>query len=221
MRENLLREQKFLSYLNIQWAKAIRSIFNGSVPSFFEWTSFHQIYKILQTLGQERISHLFYEQGGGMDLVQVERAYEPGSLIATESYDVISPERLTFNSFGSDLDWAYFRLESKYLQPIMPDAYLDDGRERVVEIEPGRYEELLVWEHDYLLNEQGEEIPLPKSARLLCRYVEPKTFLIFPKGSLYNQEDINDYSGKDNKLSDADFRVLIGRIKAQVDSSNA
>jgi hypothetical protein len=183
----------------LQWREAQEKLFPAAIPKRVIWESIGDIVTILNLLGSiPQLNHMFYPDGGGMDLKKAELStMEEGCIeMYTGFTEIVKPKRLLFESFGDDTEWNYFRLECRRLTPSKPYA----GRSReyeaeeVVELEPGVYIDRRHWDK----NEYKGE-PLPSSARLVVRHTKG-SFVVFQKTSIYNRNP-DTYDGRHNKVS--------------------
>jgi serine/threonine-protein kinase len=130
--------------------------------------------------------------------------------VGASSY-IVKPTELTYNSFGDDVDWSYFRLETSGLN--LSDIYEHQPgatNEELVELPGGIYIHPDAWETGtYGTDANGNEKRLPSGSRLVFRFTEG-AFVIFAKGSTYNQIS-ETYDGRHNKVSAAAFRGHIAK----------
>ena len=95
-----------------EWELVLQNVFPNGIPEFSKWTNHNEIIKVLNKLGSyDNSNHLFYPNGGGLDLEGSSKSYETRCIeIRTGHNEIISPKSLTFHSFPN-LDWSYFRIE--------------------------------------------------------------------------------------------------------------
>jgi serine/threonine-protein kinase len=209
---NALREWQQLS--RDQWAQdnvemeMLQSrLFPATTPSRAIWEDIDAIVTVLNIVGSiPNFSHIFFPDGGGLDLHSVRKSHERGCIeINTGLTEILKPKRLVFEYFADEAHWNYFRLEADELAPS--GAYEEPPhycREELVELPNGLYIDRVAWDaNEY----QGE--PLPDDARLVCRYVRG-TFVIFLKSSIYNYASAT-YDGRHAKMSTDEFRQYIQR----------
>lgn len=201
-----------------QWKSILKEIFPNEMPARYKWTKRDDIIRILKKLGSIKgLNHTFFPSGGGLDLIGVNISTEPDciELYFDGSVKIIKPDYLSFHSFGPEekyLEWAYFRLETKTLKPTgIYKRNVDFIYEPLLEVSPGKYTNISYWEQGFLgYDENGEEIEIPDTARLVTRYLEG-SFVIFAKGSIYNQ--INEtYDARHNKVSNEEFEKHIAEV---------
>jgi hypothetical protein len=158
-------------------------------------------------------NHMFYPTGGGMDLDGAAVFdEEPGCLalkIGERVADVVKPSALLFESFGPEVEWAYFRLECQSLQlsGIYEDSQESEtANEEVVLVAPGTYAARSVWDASEY---QGKR--LPNTAQLIIRNVGGGPFVIFAKGSHYNLASgrVDAYDARHAKMNATEFRKYI------------
>ncbi len=170
-----------------RWDQKLVELFGGEVPANAEWTSLHQITAVLSGIAGG-FNHVFLPDKGGEDLGSCQ-ASSNGLLewsTREDSLDshanVCRPIKLTFWNPGPTTREANFVLEVDGLTPVDPDGNAgDESYEEVVEIRQGVYAPRYAWDVGQY---QGE--PLPDSARLLMRTLNPGRFAVFGKGSIYN-----------------------------------
>ena len=99
----------------------------------------------------------------------------------------MKPKVLIFQSFDKPYEWAYFRLETKGLDPSGWYENLTGIKEELTELHPGEYIHRSYWDAGYYeFDETGRELPLPGTARIVFRYLSG-SFLFFAKASPYNE----------------------------------
>ena len=204
------------------WTGLIRNLFPKGMPTAAVWTDLDSMGLVLNHIGSRRnASHMFYPTGGGMDLQgAIPFDEEPGCLALSTGRrvaEVVKPTALLFDSFGTELEWAYFRLECEPLAPC--GVYKTEGKddktpppksEEVVLVEPGTYAERSAWD---AVEFRGQR--LPESAQLITRSLGGGPFVIFAKGSLYSAvhaRGFDAYDGRHAKMDAAEFRKFIAKL---------
>ncbi|MBI6118333.1 protein kinase domain-containing protein [Salegentibacter maritimus] len=199
-----------------QWFEIQTKLFPTSFPKRVIWEKVEDIIQVLKIISSyDNLNHMFFPDGGGLDLVDAKLGNERGCIDLNFSgiFDLVKPKRLVFESFGSNADWNYFRLELDKLEPshvhlengVLPDIFKEMMRETVSEITPGNYDKYDIVEHRYIYEEDGYEIP--KEARHISRWFEG-CFVIFSKRSHYNLTP-STYDGRHNKMDTEEFRNYI------------
>jgi len=115
-----------------------------AIPNNCKWKDMDSIISVLNKISSiNSLAHTLFPVGGGHDLVEVEKSFEKGSieLRTPHSVRIVKPKVLEFNYFPTHIDWAYFRLETGGLKPFTPNLDLSLIKEKLTEIEPGRYVE--------------------------------------------------------------------------------
>lgn len=193
-----------------EWFDLQNKLFPAGSPNSVTWTNPDDIVTILNEIGRvPSLNHMFLPGGGGNTFVGASLANESGLIalkIAQQMFDILAPKKLTYESFGVDPQWNYFRLEAKKINKTGVydrDSYIFPYEE-LVEIEPSKYIERHHWDYNEF---QGEE--LPEEAHLVCRYFEG-CFVIFSTRSYYNQVS-GTYDGRHNKMTEEEFRAYIER----------
>ncbi|WP_284450588.1 protein kinase domain-containing protein [Methylophaga thalassica] len=193
-----------------EWFDLQNRLFPAGMPESVTWTNSENIITVLNEIGKTKsLNHTFLPGGGGNTFIGAEHAKEVGMIaikISDSIYDYIKPRKLTFESFGLNPKWNYFRLEVEDIE--LTDVY--DGKrsftcyEELVELQANKYAQRYHWDiHEY----QGE--PLTEDARLVCRYFSG-CFVIFSTRSPYNL-DPTTYDGRHNKMTEQAFRDYIFR----------
>lgn len=188
-----------------EWVELHNIIFPTGTPKRVSWTNIDSICSVLNEVAKvENLNHMFYPDGGGMDLIGVSRASEEGmiALGSDSSATLVKPKVLLYESFTYGHQWNYFRLELETIDPIVETS---SYAEYLVEIEPGRYVERQCWE-----DREYEGKPLPINARPVGRYTGG-VFVIFSKRSIYNTVggELDAYDGRHNGMSSEEFRMHI------------
>lgn len=192
-----------------EWESIIREVFAFGVPKFSEWHKKEEIIRILNKIGSFKNSnHLFYPDGGGMDLEGSSKSHERNCIeINTGFNEILSPKCLTFHSFD-DLEWSYFRIELNEITATKVYDHKLDFTEEVCEIEPLNYISREYWDSNYY-----EDEPLPKGSRLVERRLKGSLILV-GKMSAYNAHSPT-YDGRHNKYSDTEFREYIESVQKE------
>jgi hypothetical protein len=213
--EEILMTDEFREKYLPLWKKCIHELFPVSLPSSARWENLQEIVNVLNHIGKiKNNNHLFFPKSGGLDLTGAKLSNEHdcielqfGTLSA-----VIRPCFLALEIFPTDFEWSYFRIETNKLSSSGVYEDLDGNYEEVVELEPFRYVDRSGWDEGRLgYDENGDEIPLPKNARLLMRYLQG-SFVIFPKASRYNMTS-STYDARHDKMNYEEFKR---HIKEQV-----
>jgi len=195
----------------IVWEKTIRELFPIAIPNNCLWKSIDSIISILNKLcSAGNLNHTLFPAGGGHDLTGAKKSSEKECIefSTPNSVRIVKPKVLEFNYFPNNTNWAYFRLETAGLKPIIPNIDPSVIKEKITELEPGHYVEKEIWEKGYLgYNEKNSRILLPKSARIVSRYFRG-SFVIFPKSSPYNKNHVT-YDARHDRMSSKKFRQYI------------
>lgn len=206
-------EQDFHKWNLAQWERVIKDIFPAAIPQYCHWEEIEEIIRILNIIGpSDNINHMLFPGGGGLDLMGAEASSEENCIeleLNGLAY-IVKPSRLLFYSFGGQHEWAYFRLETNTLEPsgLYEPQDLLKPHENVVEIEPNQYLPVTVLtRNNYGYDEEGNEIPLPDSARVITRCFSG-AFLVVAKRSPYNLL-IETYDGRHSNMAAAEFYEYI------------
>ena len=189
------------------WTSLLQKIFPTGIPSSAKWTVVSEIVEVLNRIAREAPhNHMFFPNGGGMDLTGAAAYHEPGIIEIRAGFPaIVKPESLTFEYFGPEsIGWSYFRLETGGLKPTGVYENIQGIYEEVTELEPGHYVERSVWDAGYYgHDEDGFEHALPQAAKCVSRYFGG-AFVFVTKGSVYNGMS-DTYDGRHNKMSAAEF----------------
>jgi len=119
---------------------------------------------------------------------------------------VLKPAKLTYESFGADSHWSYFRLEAAPIEATGVPRGLDSAgeSESLTEIASGQY---IPYDHWDAGEYRGDA--LPAAARPVTRFLKG-AFVFFSTGSIYNQTP-DTYDARHNKMTEDQFRIYIQR----------
>lgn len=202
------------------WKEKIESIFSDSIPSKYEWTEKKDIIKILNSVGKTG-NHMLLPTGGGLDLTASDVAIENGciKLFFGDTFDIVKPKRLIFNSLGDDCSWDYFRLEIEPLNPSGVYDYdvLDFGKEELAYLSDGTYLDRTYWDMGYYIDSYGNRKDFEKGDTVVSRYLKEGAFIIVAKTSVYNRIPAT-YDARHSNMSDERFYEYMKKGKLAVDS---
>jgi hypothetical protein len=152
-----------------KWHIVHNEIFGNSMPYYTEWKSPNDIIRILQIIGKHSNSnHLFFPDGGGMDLRGAQESYEDGCIeIITGHTYVFRPKKLVYESIDKDLEWCYFRLINAGLEPTGVYKHYLRNPEEVLELRSFHFVDRVHWDEQQY---DGEK--LPKGARIISRILK-------------------------------------------------
>lgn len=194
----------------LEWLELQKALFPLGAPCRTEWTDPNAIIAVLNEVSRIRsLNHMFYPTGGGNTLRSATKAEEK-DLIALHIYGgsagLLKPKKLSFESFGLDPQWSYFRLEVYEIEPTDVENSL--GKEKIsetlCELSPGDYISYNHWDqNEYKGNE------LPDTARPITRFLSG-SFVLFGTRSIYNRTSAT-YDARHNKMTEEEFRDYIGR----------
>lgn len=198
-----------------QWFEIQTLLFPTSIPTRVEWHNVNDIVKILSlACHYQNLNHLFFPNGGGMDLISARLAHEEGCIeLDFQPIDIVKPKVLIFESFNNNPEWNYFRLELDTLEPTkfenfddedIPKSLVDNHSELVSELSPGQY-----FPYDLIENADfyRDRYYIPRTARHIKRWFQG-SFVIFGKRSSYNLNPTT-YDGRHNKMTTDEFREYI------------
>jgi hypothetical protein len=196
-----------------EWDDLLIHIFQGRIPESRSWTEKKDIIKTLQSLGSKpNLGHTFFPDRGGLDLKGAADSAEPECITLHFVEDppcILKPKVLIFESFDAPYAWAYFRLETKGLDPSGWYDNLTGIKEELTELHPGEYIHRSYWDAGYYeFDETGRELPLPDTARIVFRYLSG-SFLFFAKASPYNEIHSTD-NERPLAMTEEEFKEYIG-----------
>ena len=180
-----------------EWYLAMEHIVSAAKIDVRHVFDFQQIVYVLNMIANHKIlNHVMLPNGGGMDLVSVEKANEEGCLYLHLQMQtlLVRPKELVIATF-KESDWDFILLEAVDQEPVTENH--NEYEEFVVEDSPAHYvsgKDARYGVYDY---ESG--IELPKGSRALFRQLQGK-FLIVPKQGYYNQIT-QTYDGRHGKMT--------------------
>lgn len=200
-----------------EWRELASKLFPLAAPTRATWTDINQICAVIGEIAKVRaLNHMFYPTGGGNTIVGVAESAEAGFIelhidksgLAAE---LLKPSKFTYESFGADTRWTYFRLEAAEITPTGIEYSVDSRgeSEALVEIAPGEYRS-----PDYLDSEELHESAGYGSTRRVTRFLKG-CFVFFSTRSLYNQQS-QTYDARHNKMTEDEFRDYIKAAAAYV-----
>lgn len=208
LREWIQLNKDFHTRNLLEWLELQRAIFPLGAPCRTEWTDPDAIIAILNEVSRVKsLNHMFYPTGGGNTLRSASKAEESGMIalhIYERSAEILKPKKLSFESFGLDPQWNYFRLEVENTEATGVENALNREKisETLCEISPGHYVDYNNWEYNEY---QGKE--LPDSARPITRFLSG-SFVFFGTRSIYNRTS-STYDARHNKVTEKRFREYI------------
>ncbi len=189
-----------------EWEEKVKSIFPVSIPKKCEWTETEDMINVLNWIGKPSLNHMLLPNGGGLDLTSSEVAIEGGciKLFSGNTFDIVKPKRLIFNSLGGDCSWDYFRLE---IEPLDPSGVYDFDtldREELAYLSDGTYLDRSYWDRGYYDDDYGNRKEFTQEDTVVSRYLKEGAFIIVAKTSIYNKIPAT-YDGRHNKMTDEKF----------------
>lgn len=205
-----------------RWIEIQHELFPGGIPTSSKWDSIPAMLRVLKKIGEKDLNHLFFPSGGGLDLLGAQTSHERDCIeliFSPKSATILRPKVLMFESFPAQLSMSYFRIEARTLDPSGVYENLLRPDEELLEVGPENYMERSFWDEGHVgHDEDGYEIPIPKHARVVHRYFGG-SFVIFAKGSLYNDET-STYDARHDKMTAPEFRAYIERTVAKMRPRN-
>lgn len=193
-----------------EWTELTQKLFPYGAPVRTAWNQIDSICTVLAEMAKVKaLNHMFYPTGGGHTITGISRAAEPGMIalhVGKKIAELVKPEKLTYESFGKNASWNYFRLEAGALLPTGIEGALDHEEisEALTEIEPGVYLPYHCWDYG-----EHNGRPLPEAARPVSRFLRG-SFVFFSTRSAYNRTP-GTYDARHNKMTEDQFRSYIER----------
>lgn len=222
------RLSPFQAEARSRWETAIADPALGRMAETRIWEDPSDILRILDRVLSQTHNHALLPRSGGLDLHGARRSSEDGCIelkISEGRGHVVRPGSLRLETFIDAPAESFFLLEAKPLEPTDvdddPEASeadrreirawrLERAREEVLELEPGDYVPRSVWDQGRLgFDANGEEIPLPSSARVIVRWLGGK-IMIVSTGSLWNGTP-GTYDARHERMSAERIRSAIQR----------
>lgn len=203
-----------------EWTELQHTLFPSGAPTRATWDQIDAICSVLGEIAKvPSLNHMFYPSGGGNTITGVSRTAEDGLIalhVGEKIADLLKPKKLTYESFGTDPNWNYFRLEAAPIEPTGVKGALDSEGicETVTEVRPGEYIPYHHWDHGEY---QGE--PLPSEARPIGRYLNG-SFVFFGTRSTYNLNP-GTYDARHNGMTEDEFRSYIQRNAIKLSAKGA
>lgn len=192
------------------WVEAITGTVGASPPETSEWTTATSIQNVLSGVVADTKNHALLPTGGGQDIDSVSQSVEKGCIdlmVGRVAYR-LKPKRLVLKWIDEHPAESFLLLEADNLAPAIHQNA--SGSEEVVDLGGGEYIDRSAWDDGHRgYDQSGREIPLPKSARLVVRWLGGK-FLLLCKGSLWNG-DPGTYDGRHAKMTAEQIREIIER----------
>ncbi|BCS47354.1 hypothetical protein JUNP479_0008 [Aeromonas jandaei] len=192
-----------------EWFEIQKILFPTASPKQATWTDLDSIVEVLNEVARVRsLNHMFYPTGGGHMITNVSKAAEDGMIVLhveDKVVDILKPKKLTYESFGIDPSWDYFRLEAENIQAVEGVDIYKGISQDMTEVEPGVYAKYQCWDNNLY---KGK--PLPAAARVITRFMSG-SFVFFCTASIYNKlRGAHDpYNGQHNSFTEAEFRNFI------------
>jgi hypothetical protein len=198
------------------WSNNISTLFGTVPPLSACWEQLDDFCQVLNLFMGPNLNHTLLPHSGGLDMEVINMSHEPrcielrpGSGIAYVS----RPDKLYFEHFP-DSSWnSFFLLELAPLQPcgVYEPEPNEAMSEEVLELTPFNYVERHHLDEGHLgYNENGDEIPLPETKKVVVRCFEGK-ILIVAKRSYWNL-DTSTYDGRHNRMTNRQIRDVIQQM---------
>lgn len=202
-----------------RWVDAIEKVVGSSPEPTTCWTGVSEIVEALTPfIGTD--SHLHFPTGGGHDIQSVSEGRDDGTieLHVSDGYAyLVRPDQMKLEYVEADPAQSFIAIDLKSLEPsgVYDDEYYEGLRdEEYVELSDGQLKERAVLDRGYIGHDvDGNEIPLPDSARLLHRLFSGRLLLV-AKGTIWNGSP-RTYTGIHDRLTNQEIREGIERVVAK------
>ncbi|UMQ43092.1 protein kinase [Chryseobacterium sp. Y16C] len=193
---------------DLDWRTIQFKLFPMNMPAYAEWTDLETICDIFNIIGGiEALNHMFFSNGGGLDLKGAKPSREDGFLELDFGIAyIVKPIRLSFCSFGDAFEWNYFYLELGDIEHIF---YSHNGSEQLIELASGEYKPYDYIESYYEKYDDGENY-VPSDYRTVIR-LSGARLVAFKKTSSYNLTP-STYDGRHGKMGRINFRNYIKHL---------
>jgi serine/threonine-protein kinase len=206
----------FHNTCRIAWVKAISSAVGPTPPATTTWRGRREIVGAM-TPFVEAMNHLLLPgTGGGNDVAQVTLGREPGTIefvVRDDKTYIVKPKSMTLEYVAAAPAESFVTVDLATLLPtgVDPRPSSDDQwNEELAELSARNYVERNVWDQRYIGHDAaGDEISLPKKARLVMRIFGGRLMLV-SKGSLWNSVPAT-YDGLHDRMTNREIRDLIER----------
>ena len=222
-RSNRPRLTEFHERTREAWSIAVDTV-NPAGAESVRWNSPSAIIRALQPFMGVSINHAHLPAGGGLDFLSVGSSDEIGCIefgVDEGLSHIVKPKRLILERISEATGESFLLLELDELRRWDADENENLSseeensiqrrlrqREEVLEVGRGEYLPVSVWDDGYLgHDEDGNEIPLPSTARLITRWLQGKILLVC-KGSMWNGTPAT-YDGRHNRMTAAQIRAMI------------
>lgn len=198
-------QNSFYKRNDLDWKTVQYNLFPTNIPEYAEWKNLDLICNILNIVGGiKALNHMFFDQGGGLDLEGAKLSHEKGliELDCGIPY-LIKPKKLSFCSFNDDTQWNYFYLELEELNEVYKSYR---GSEELIELEPLDYKPYDYIEHYYESYDDGYN-NRPEKYRTVIRLTRGN-LVIFRKTSSYNLTPYT-YDGRHGEMGVEKFREYV------------
>ncbi|MGA4497903.1 protein kinase domain-containing protein [Bacillus bombysepticus] len=192
-----------------RWRFIEQNIIHQKYPSTVIWRDKSQVVEILKQLSIVNFNHTFIHDGGGMDSIGIEMFDDIEKDMVMLKFgpnmsQIFKIKKLIWELPNEDPEFGYFRLEFERLSPIYPEI--------VAENEKMMKEYLndfgVLPSEDLIVNENKEYEPYRENDERALFSIKRwfnGSFLIVPKGSIYNHISTT-YDGRHSKFNADDFR---------------
>lgn len=192
-----------------EWFLAMEHIVSLAQIDVRHIFDFQQIVYVLNSIANHKIlNHVMLPNGGGLDLISVEKANEDGCLYLHLQGQtlLVRPKELVIATF-EDSDWDFILLETAEQKPITENH--NEYEEFVVEDYPNHY--VSGNDAQYGVYDYDSGIELPRGSKFLIRQLQGK-FLVVPKFGYYNQIT-QTYDGRHGKMTAIELYHYIDKLR--------
>jgi len=207
-----MSQQTYLDQCRQKWISAIGEVAGLTPPVTSVWRTRDAIAEAAQPFARA-VNHLFFATSGGHDVEAVALGREPGTLvfrIREKLRYVAKVTTMALEYIPESPAESFIIFELADLAPVgvYDDREGEARSEELVEITPGLFAPREVWDAGSAeRDEDGDEIPLPDSARLVHRLFNGRLMMV-TKGSLWNRPSWT-YSGLHDRITNDEIRSAI------------
>jgi eukaryotic-like serine/threonine-protein kinase len=208
--------EEFFARSRDAWHKFVEDLIGSIGNESGVWKDPVAVCRVLNAAAAEcPHNHMFCPMGGGLDLKGAEISPEDGCIdLDFGALYTVQPLSLSLHRIGGDDSWSYLRLETNPIAPKSGDAEAS-SHEELVRLPNGLFLPRWTWDEGTTgqLDDTGKDEPLPAGSQLVVRCVAGGAFVLFAKGSLYNQNSAT-YDARHANMSAAEFAQHIHEVAA-------
>lgn len=208
-----------------EWAMLFRDLFKENIPDRSVWFRDIDIVSVLNIFMGPAKGHAFFPTGGGLDFHSVTISRESECIefgAGGKTAYICRPKSLTLDHFLDRPGESFLTVELQELSLAYPGGQgagyaAEKGREEILDLGSGKYLDRVWWDEQRMPpSDEGDDVPLPRTARLVERYLRGK-MLIVSKGSLWNRVH-GTYDARHNRMSIDAIRSAIEGAASELEA---